>query len=106
VAIKGSLDTLTSPELLRSGRDEIRLSLNYDESCGAISASLRRRAIEILNSRRNSHGPSHLPEKQACRTGPKEFYEDGAARQLVPGGLTRPPVIEFRCAGAAAGLPL
>ncbi len=44
-------------------------------------------AIEILNSRRNSHGPFHHPEKWPSWTGPNEFQVDKAPLQLVPCGL-------------------
>ena len=53
-------------------------------------------AIEILNSRRNSHGPFHFSEKWPVWTGPGEFQLDCGKLQLVPGGLIQPPVLEFR----------
>jgi len=53
-------------------------------------------AIEILNSRRNSHGPFHHEEKWPEGTGPETFHVDSGKLQLVPCGLLQPPVIEFK----------
>jgi hypothetical protein len=53
--------------------------------------------VQVLGHRRNSHGPLHHAEKWPTWTGPGEFVSQGDrftdAYQLVPCGLTQPPVL-------------
>lgn len=53
--------------------------------------------IEVISSRRNSHGPFHCKSKWPAWTGPVEFKQyDVANYQLVPCGLLESPVLEIR----------
>jgi len=53
--------------------------------------------IEVIGSRRNSHGPFHCRSKWPNWTGPGEFKQyDVADYQLVPSGLLQAPVMEVR----------
>lgn len=52
--------------------------------------------IEILNSRRNSHGPFHCSGKYIPWTGPLQFHDYKERLQLVPCGMMQPPQLEIR----------
>ncbi|NLF31856.1 MAG: hypothetical protein GX591_13335 [Planctomycetes bacterium] len=57
-------------------------------------------SIELLGSRRNSHGPLHLSEKWPRWTGPGSYVSTGDEwqedYQLVPVGLMAPPALIVR----------
>lgn len=56
--------------------------------------------IEVISHRRNSHGPLHLTDKNPRWLVPPQFMTTGSAwsdsYQLVPCGLTVPPVLVVR----------
>jgi hypothetical protein len=52
--------------------------------------------VEILGSRRNSHGPFHIPEKWPIWTGPASFGDEVKEFQLVPCGLMEAPEIIYK----------
>ena len=53
--------------------------------------------VEVVGSRRNSHGPFYCKDKWPSWTGPGQFKEElTPGYQLVPCGLMRPPVLEVR----------
>lgn len=74
---------------------------NEVEITGMVGGGSRHElAVEVLGSRRNSHGPLHLAERAPHWTGPEQFVTDGSEWRdefcLAPSGLMKQPELVIR----------